>query len=345
MAQVNITASSQTFACESCGHINVVPVGNSQRVAAASKQDSQPPNSQTQHGLLEQVDLPVVLGKQASNVGKLAAGLDGLDLLAAANAAADGKVEQHAEGHHLHPAVHQPHHTIQRRASHLNPTLSGSHGLSHLSRSSSSAEAQSLPPTRHTSQAITPQSEHAALEQADLPPAVARQPSIVSKLAEEVDDLDMIAAANAAHDGKLQQHLQERHMHQAGHAVLHHSPSRRASHLNPTLSGAYNASNLSRASSEASDMGHDTLPQQSGPSQPHPPAAHIADQLAEDANQAASGSTLLPHAMTPRAPTCKAFLTSALILLHCCHEHVSGMQICLLISKHIAGEAPHACCL
>lgn len=281
MTQINMTASSQTFTCESCGHINIVPASSSVNMATDVKKASAV-EPRSQQGLLEQVDLPPILGREPSTVSKIAADLDDLNVLAAANAAADGKLVQHVEELHQHQAAHPPHHTIQRRASHLNPTLSGSHGLSHLSRSSSTAETLPQAPLRHNSQVASLQSEHAALEQADLPPALAKQPSAVSKLAAETDDLDAIAAANAAHDGKLEQHMQELHMHQAGHNALHNTPSRRISRLNPTVSGAYTPSNLSRAVSDASDLGHDTLPQQSGPSQPHPPTAHLADQLAED---------------------------------------------------------------
>ena len=282
MAQISLTASSQTFACESCGHINVVPTALSSTPTADSKKGTaSAADLTTQQGVLEQVDLPPILSKEPSTVSKLAADLDGLNVLAATNAAADGKLVQHIDELQQHQTAHPPHHTIQRWGSHLNPTLSGSHGLSHLSRSSSSAaDAPHHAPVRHNSQVSSLQSEHTALEQADLPPALAKQPSAVSKLAAETDDLDALAAANAAHDGRLEQHLQELHQHQAGHASLQNTPSRRASRLNPTSSGGYTASNLSRASSDASDLGHDTLPQQSGPPQPHPPPPPAASHHA-----------------------------------------------------------------
>lgn len=303
MNLINLTASSQTFACESCGHVNVVPASLS-HTQEGTNQKAATSEPHAQQGLLEQADLPASLGKEPSTVSKLAADLTDLSALAAANAASDGKLVQHVEELHQHQASHPPHHTIQRRASHLNPTLSGSHSLSHLRRSSSGATDlsphQGLSSRHHPSQTAAQHSDHAALEEADLPHSLAKQPSAVSRHIAEADDLNGLAAANAAHDGRLEQHLQELHVLHPGHA-MHSTPSRRASRLNPSLSGAFALGTLSRGSSDALELAPDTLPQQSGPAQPRPPSSLVADQLTEGLQRTASGSTA--SAVPSRSPS------------------------------------------
>lgn len=124
-------------------------------------------------------------------------------------------------------------------------------------------------------------SEHELLEQVDLPPAVDTQTKpqrTVSQAADNDDDLNALAAANAARDGKLEQHLDELHMHQGQTHGTHHTMSRRSSHLHPSGSIPRRSSILSRSSSDARDLAEDQqLPQQSGIAHPHPPASHLAN--------------------------------------------------------------------
>lgn len=124
-------------------------------------------------------------------------------------------------------------------------------------------------------------SEHEILEQLDLPPAVDTQHKpqrTVSQAADNDDDLNALAAANAAKDGKLEQHLDELHMHQGQTHSTHHPLSRRSSHLHPSGSIPRRSSILSRSSSDARDVAEDQqLPQQPGIAQPHPPASHLAN--------------------------------------------------------------------
>lgn len=124
-------------------------------------------------------------------------------------------------------------------------------------------------------------SEHEALEQADLPPVSDTQNKpqrTVSQAADNNDDLNALAAANAANDGKLEQRLEELHMHQGQTHSTHHTMSRRSNHLHPSGSIPRRSSILSRSSSEARDLAEDQqLPQQSGIAQPHPPASHLAN--------------------------------------------------------------------
>ena len=124
-------------------------------------------------------------------------------------------------------------------------------------------------------------SEHEVLEQVDLPPAFDTQNKpqrTVSQAADDDDDLNALAAANAAKDGKLEQHLDELHMHQGQAHSTHHSMSRRSNHLHPSGSIPRRSSILSRSSSDARDLAEDQqLPQQSGTVQPHPPVSHLAN--------------------------------------------------------------------
>ena len=123
--------------------------------------------------------------------------------------------------------------------------------------------------------------EHEILEQVDLPPAFETQDKpqrTVSQAADNDDDLNALAAANAAKDGKLEQHLDELHMHQEQMHSTHHPMSRRSSHLHPSGSIPRKSSILSRSSSDARDLAEgQQLPQQSGIAQPHPPASHLAN--------------------------------------------------------------------
>lgn len=139
MTQVHITASSQTFACESCGHLNVVPFHQPDGLKAADKAEEQ---AHFEHQALEQVDLPAVLDgqKPETTISRLADDSQDLNALAAANAAQDGKLEQHLEELHLHQAhAHSPHH-LGRRASHLHPSGLIPRRPSLLSRQSSEAQ-------------------------------------------------------------------------------------------------------------------------------------------------------------------------------------------------------------
>ena len=136
-------------------------------------------------------------------------------------------------------------------------------------------------------------SEHEILEQVDLPPAFDTQNKpqrTVSQAADNDDDLNALAAANAAKDGKLEQHLDELHMHQGQTHGTHHPMSRRSSHLHPSGSIPHKSSILSRSSSDARDLAEDQqLPQQSGIAQPHPPASHLANP--------SQGSGCLQHSL------------------------------------------------
>lgn len=147
MAQIHLHASSQTFACESCGHLNVVPFSEpSLKVLSRS-------SSADAHKILEQVDLPPAgtsLNKTERTVSQAADNNDDLNALAAANAAKDGKLEQHLEELNIHQEqAHSPHHLVPRRASRLHPAGSIPRRSSILSRSSSEAqvllEDQQLP--------------------------------------------------------------------------------------------------------------------------------------------------------------------------------------------------------
>lgn len=124
-------------------------------------------------------------------------------------------------------------------------------------------------------------SEHEVLEQVDLPPASDthnRPQRTVSQAADDNDDLNALAAANAAKDGKLEQHLDELHMHQGQAHSTHHPIPRRSSHLHPSGSIPRKSSILSHSSSDARDLAEDQqLPQQSGSAQPHPPTSHLAN--------------------------------------------------------------------
>jgi len=65
MAQTNVTASSQTFACESCGHLNVVAFHQPDGLKAADKaQGPVAEQAPSEHQALEQVDLPSGLDSQ-----------------------------------------------------------------------------------------------------------------------------------------------------------------------------------------------------------------------------------------------------------------------------------------
>ena len=159
MAQVHLHASSQTFACESCGHLNVIP--SSQAPLKESKsQDLSRVAAHAEHELLEQVDLPAAQTthkKPERTLSHAADDTDDLDTLAAANAAKDGKLEQHIEELHLHQAhAHSAHRSASRRSSHLHPSGSLPRRSSTLSRSSSGAqdlaEDQQLPQQSGTSQ-------------------------------------------------------------------------------------------------------------------------------------------------------------------------------------------------
>lgn len=138
--------------------------------------------------------------------------------------------------------------------------------------------------------------EHELLEQVDLPTAQNTQKKperTVSHAAGDTDDLDTLAAANAAKDGKLEQHIEELHLHQAHAHGSHHSASRRPSHLHPSGSLPRRSSTLSRSSSGAQDLAEDQqLPQQSGTPQPHPPTSHLThpSQGAEPLQHSALGS-------------------------------------------------------
>lgn len=150
MAQIHLTASSQTFACESCGHLNVVPVHQPGSLRESDKtQAADDEDAHSEHDLLEQVDLPSALDSQKKperSVSRVANDTDDLESLAAANAAKDGKLEQHLEELHLHQAhAHSPHHLAQRRASHLNPSGLVPRRSSTLSRSSSEAQDVTFP--------------------------------------------------------------------------------------------------------------------------------------------------------------------------------------------------------
>ena len=127
--------------------------------------------------------------------------------------------------------------------------------------------------------AAAPHSEHAMLEQADLPPAhdtQKRPERSLSQVAVDTDDLDALAAANAAKDGKLEQHLEELQLHQAHAYSAHHLTSRRSSHLHPSGSIPRRSSILSRSSSDAQEMAEDQQPpQQPGASQSHLPVSHL----------------------------------------------------------------------
>ena len=144
MAQTNVTASSQTFACESCGHLNVVAFHQPDGLKAADKaQGAVAEQAPSEHQALEQVDLPSGLDshKPETTITRLADDSEDLDALAAANAAQDGKLEQHLEELHLHQAhAHSPHHLGQRRASHLHPSGLIPRRPSLLSRQSSEAQ-------------------------------------------------------------------------------------------------------------------------------------------------------------------------------------------------------------
>lgn len=124
-------------------------------------------------------------------------------------------------------------------------------------------------------------SEHEVLEKVDLPPAsdtYNKPQRTVSQAADDNDDLNALAAANAAKDGKLEQHLDELHMHQGQAHSTHHPIPRRSSHQHPSGSIPCRSSILSRSSSEARDFAEDQqLPQQSGSAQPHPPTSHLAN--------------------------------------------------------------------
>ena len=167
MAQIHLHASSQSFACESCGHLNVLPITEFPHKASSKSSSAE---THSGHEILEQVDLPAVLDTQ-----------------------------------------HKPERTV-------------------------------------------------------------------SQAADNDDDLNALAAANAAKDGKLEQHLDELHMHQGQAHAQHHLTSRRASHLHPSGSIPRRSSILSRSSSDARDLGDDQqLPQQSGIAQPHPPTSYLAN--------------------------------------------------------------------
>ncbi|KAL0051996.1 hypothetical protein WJX82_006165 [Trebouxia sp. C0006] len=144
MAQTAVTASSQTFSCESCGHLNVVPFHQPDVLKAADKaQEPAAEQAPSEHQALEQVDLPSGLDgqKPERTISRLADDTEDLNALAAANAAQDGKLEQHLEELHLHQAhAHSPHHLGQRRASHLHPSGLIPRRPSLLSRQSSEAQ-------------------------------------------------------------------------------------------------------------------------------------------------------------------------------------------------------------
>lgn len=144
MAQVHLTASSHTFACESCGHLNVVPSSYPSSSKSTDKtQEAAVENAQSEHETLEQVDLPTAADTQkpARTVSKVADDADDLNAVAAANAANDGKLEQHLEELHVHQAhAHGAHHLGPRRASHLHPSGLVPRRPSLLSRSSSEAQ-------------------------------------------------------------------------------------------------------------------------------------------------------------------------------------------------------------
>ena len=164
MAQIHVHASSQTFACESCGHLNLVPVCEVPLRASGKSNPSQHPS---EHEVLEQVDLPPASdthNKPQRTVSQAADDNDDLNALAAANAAKDGKLEQHLDELHLHQGQgHSTHQPIPRRSSHLHPSDSIPRRSSILSRSSSDARdlaedqqlpqhsgsAQPHPPTSH----------------------------------------------------------------------------------------------------------------------------------------------------------------------------------------------------
>ena len=150
MAQIHVHASSQTFACESCGHLNVVPVCE---VPLKASGKSSPSQHHSEHEVLEQVDLPLASdthNKPQRTVSQAADDNDDLNALAAANAAKDGKLEQHLDELHMHQGQgHSTHHPIPRRSSHLHHSGSIPRRSSILSRSSSDArdlaEDQQLP--------------------------------------------------------------------------------------------------------------------------------------------------------------------------------------------------------
>lgn len=144
MAQTDATAPSQTFACESCGHLNVVPFHHPDGLNAAYKaQGPAAEQAHSEHQALEQVDLPAALDgqKPETTITRLADDSEDLNALAAANAAQDGKLEQHLEELHLHQAhAHSQHHLGQRRASYLHPSGLIPRRPSLLSRQSSEAQ-------------------------------------------------------------------------------------------------------------------------------------------------------------------------------------------------------------
>ena len=142
MAHIHLTASSQTFACESCGHLNIVLAQQIVSSKAVDKsQNAVDEQAHSEQEILEQVDLPPTLDSQRTperSVSRLADATDDLNALAAANSAKDGKHEQHLEELQLHQAhVHSPHQLAQRRTSHLYPSGSTTRRSSILSRSSS----------------------------------------------------------------------------------------------------------------------------------------------------------------------------------------------------------------
>ena len=144
MTPTQVTAFSQTFACESCGHLNVVPFHQLNSLRAANKvQEPAAEQVPCEHQALEQVDLPSGLDGQnpETTISKLADDTEDLNALAAANAAQDGKLEQHLEELHQHQAhAHSPHHLGQCRASHLHPSGLIPRRPSLLSRQSSEAQ-------------------------------------------------------------------------------------------------------------------------------------------------------------------------------------------------------------
>jgi len=144
MAQIHVTASSQTFACESCGHLNVVRLHQPDGLKAADKaREPAAEQAHSEHQALEQVDLPTALDvqKPETTISKLADDTQDLNALAAANAAQDGKLEQHLEELQLHQAhTHSPHNLGPRRASHLHPSGLIPRRPSLLSRQSSEAQ-------------------------------------------------------------------------------------------------------------------------------------------------------------------------------------------------------------
>lgn len=167
MAQIHLHASSQTFACESCGHLNVVPASEMPHNASSKSNGEE---AYPEHKILEQVDLPPAgdsYNKPERTVSQAAENDDDLNALAAANAAKDGKLEQHLDELHIHQE--QAHSAHSRRPSRLHPTGSIPRRSSILSRSSSETrellEDQQLPQQSGTPQPHPPTSHLPNLSQ------------------------------------------------------------------------------------------------------------------------------------------------------------------------------------